>query len=387
MAFCIITDSASDIPESVIKEYDLYVMPTPVTIEGTDYFDGQTIFPDQFYEIQASGKEIKTYHINQFMFHEHFLPYAKRDDEVLYICFSTGIAGTFNAAKLAYEEVLEEYPGFKMTIIDSKCASVGYGLVVERLLRMQRNGAPRELLIEAANFFCEHIEHAVTVVQLDYLFKGGRLSRTSFLAGTVLDIKPIIIGDSHITEVPGLVTDPRNLFLSRRIPLNKSILRRLLPEALTDSGIGKIRTDKVNFLLSFPKINGKSRLMLTMAGQGNILFRKFPAALRKGFLPYRLLLPVGAPSADRHDFPPAPDHLHETVKEKRRPALHQSLRGLLPPRRGQILFPFPISIFPVYQYQTSPVNILRPQSYGSIHPRDPPSLCLSFTLPFPLPGE
>lgn len=197
MAFCIITDSASDIPESVIKEYDLHVMPTPVTIEGKDYFDGETIFPDQFYEIQASGKEIKTYHINQYMFHEHFVPFAQRGDEVLYICFSTGIAGTYNAAKLAYEEVLEDYPNFQLTIIDSKCASVGYGLVVEHLLRMQRNGAPKDLLIEAAHFFCEHMEHAVTVVELDYLFKGGRLSRTSFLAGTVLDIKPIIIVDDN----------------------------------------------------------------------------------------------------------------------------------------------------------------------------------------------
>lgn len=195
MAFHIITDSASDIPKSVIDAYGLYVMPTPVTIEGTDYFDGSTIFPDEFYEIQASGKEIKTYHINQYMFHEHFLPYAKRGDEVLYICFSTGIAGTFNAANLALQEVLEEYPDFKMTIIDTKCASVGYGLVVTKLLQMQKNGAPKDLIIEAAHFFCEHMEHAVTVVQLDYLFKGGRLSRTSFLAGTVLDIKPIIIVD------------------------------------------------------------------------------------------------------------------------------------------------------------------------------------------------
>ena len=197
MAFCIITDSASDIPESIIKEYDLHVMPTPVTIEGKDYFDGETIFPDQFYEIQASGKEIKTYHINQYMFHEHFVPFAQRGDEVLYICFSTGIAGTYNAAQLAYEEVLEDYPDFQLTIIDSKCASVGYGLVVEHLLRMQRNGAPKDLLIEAAHFFCEHMEHAVTVVELDYRFKGGRLSRTSFLAGTVLDIKPIIIVDDN----------------------------------------------------------------------------------------------------------------------------------------------------------------------------------------------
>lgn len=197
MSFCIITDSASDVSEELKKEYNLYVMPTPVTIEGVDYFDEETIFPDQFYQIQAEGKDIKTYHISQYMFEEHFKPFAQRGDEVLYICFSTGIAGTFQAANLAYEEVKEEYPDFEMTIIDSKCASVGYGLVVEHLLRMQRNGASKELLIEAAHFFCEHMEHAVTVQELDYLFKGGRLSKTSFLAGTVLDIKPIIVVDEN----------------------------------------------------------------------------------------------------------------------------------------------------------------------------------------------
>lgn len=197
MAFCIITDSASDLPVSVKKEYDVLVMPTPVTIDGTDYFDGDTIFPDQFYQIQKEGKDIKTYHISQYMFEEHFRPFAKRGDEVLYLCFSTGIAGTFQAANLAYQEICEEYPEFKMTIVDTKCASVGYGLVVERLLRMQKNGAPKGMLIEAAQFFCEHMEHAVTVQTLDYLFKGGRLSKTSFLAGTVLDIKPIIIVDEN----------------------------------------------------------------------------------------------------------------------------------------------------------------------------------------------
>ena len=197
MAFCIITDSASDSTEEIKQEYGLYVMPTPVTIDGVDYFDQETIFPDDFYRIQAEGKDIKTYHISQFMFEEHFRAFAERGDEVLYICFSTGIAGTFQAANLAYDEIKEEFPDFKMTIIDSKCASIGYGLVVERLLRMQRNGAPKELLIEAAEFFCEHMEHAVTVQELDYLFKGGRLSKTSFLAGTVLNIKPIIIVDEN----------------------------------------------------------------------------------------------------------------------------------------------------------------------------------------------
>lgn len=197
MAFCIITDSASDLPRSVIDTYQAYVMPTPVTIEGKDYMDGETIFPDEFYRIQQSGADIKTYHISQYMFEQHFRKFAERGDEVLYICFSTGIAGTFQAANLAKEEILEEFPDFQITIIDSKCASIGYGLVVERLLLMQKNGAPKEMLIEAAEFFCSHMEHVVTVERLDLLFKGGRLSRTSFLAGSMLNIKPIIIVDEN----------------------------------------------------------------------------------------------------------------------------------------------------------------------------------------------
>lgn len=194
MAFCIITDSASDVPQSVISEYGLHVIPTPVTIDEKDYFDGETIFPAEFYKIQKENKsEIKTYHISQYMFEQHFEPYAKRGDEVLYICFSTGIAGTFQAANLAKNEILEKYPDFQITIVDSKCASVGFGLVVYKLLKMQRNGAPKELLTEAAYFFCGHMEHAVTVTTLEYLARGGRLSRSSAVIGSVLDIKPIII--------------------------------------------------------------------------------------------------------------------------------------------------------------------------------------------------
>lgn len=192
MAFYVITDSASDVPESVIKEYDLHVIPTPVTIDGKDYFDGSTIFPDTFYAWQEQGKEISTYHISELMFYDNFKPYAERGDEVLYICFSTGIAGTFQAANLAKTDLLEEFPEFQLTIIDSKCASIGYGLVVSRLLQMQKNGAPKELIIEAAKYFCAHMKHVVTVETLDYLYKGGRLSRTSAVLGGVLDIKPII---------------------------------------------------------------------------------------------------------------------------------------------------------------------------------------------------
>lgn len=192
MALKIVTDSASDTPRWVIEKYGLHVIPTPVVIDDKDYFDGQTIFPEEFYNILRSGKDVKTYHINSQMFYDNFLPYAQRGDEVIYICFSTGIAGTYNAANIAKTELLEEYPDFDLTIIDSKCASMGFGLATYYALKMQQAGAGKEELIEAIQWYCDHMEHIFTVKTLEYLLKGGRLSRTSAFAGSLLDIKPII---------------------------------------------------------------------------------------------------------------------------------------------------------------------------------------------------
>lgn len=195
--YTIITDSATDMPKEIIEKYHLHVIPTPVVIEGTDYFDGETIFPKDFYQKQREHAEISTYHINAFMFKEHFRPYAERNERVIYVCFSTGLAGTFNAAQIAREELLEEFPEWDMTIVDSKCASLGFGLLVYYALRMQENGADSATVIEALEYHREHIKHIFTVETLEYLFKGGRLSRTSMVVGGVLDIKPIIHMDEN----------------------------------------------------------------------------------------------------------------------------------------------------------------------------------------------
>lgn len=197
MALKIITDSASDVPKWLVEKYNLHVIPTPVVIHEKDYFDGQTIMPEEFYNILKSGTDVRTYHINSFMFHKNFEAYAKNKDSVIYICFSTGIAGTFNAANIAKEELLEEYPDFDLTIIDSKCASLGFGLVAEKALIMANNQVPKETIIEAIRFYCNHMEHIFTVETLEYLYKGGRLSKTSAIAGGLLDIKPIIEVDDN----------------------------------------------------------------------------------------------------------------------------------------------------------------------------------------------
>lgn len=200
MTLKIITDSASDIPDWVINDFNLHVIPTPVVIEEKDYFDGKTIMPKEFYQILRNGKDVKTYHINSQMFYDNFLPYAKNGDEVIYICFSTGIAGTYNAANIAKTELIEQYPEFDLTIIDSKCASTGFGLVTYYALVMQQKGASKQEIIDGIRWHCEHMEQIFTVNTLEYLFKGGRLSRTSAIAGGLLDIKPII----HVNDLGAL---------------------------------------------------------------------------------------------------------------------------------------------------------------------------------------
>ena len=193
MSYVIITDSATDMCPEIIEQFHLRVIPTPVVIDGKDYFDGETIKTDEFYRLLRSGEHvISTYHINQDMFYQAFEPYAKRGEEVVYFCFSTGIAGTFNAANLAKRDLLEKYPEFDLTIVDSKCASMGFGLLVYLALLMQKNGADKQTVLEAAEFHKSHMEHIFTVETLAYLLKGGRISKTSAIAGGLLDIKPII---------------------------------------------------------------------------------------------------------------------------------------------------------------------------------------------------
>lgn len=194
----IITDSATDMPEEIVKRFHLHVIPTPVVIDDVDYLDGATIHTEEFYQILDDvSRDIKTYHINPDMFEKAFRPYAEKGDSVLYMCFSTGIAATYNAANLAKQAVLEDYPDFDLTIIDSKSASLGFGLIVYKLLLLQEKGADKETLIRAAQFYVEHIHHVFTVSTLKYLIKGGRLSKVKGTAGELLDMKPVLIVDKN----------------------------------------------------------------------------------------------------------------------------------------------------------------------------------------------
>ncbi|WP_058486759.1 DegV family protein [Defluviitalea phaphyphila] len=202
MSIKIITDSAADLPREIIDKYNIRVIPIYVFLNGKEFLDGETLKADTLYKDMRNGKIYKTAQITPETFKKVFIEYAKNDEECIYIAFSSGLSGTYQASIIAKEEVLEEYPNFKLDIIDTKCASLGFGLVVYRAALMLEQGKSRKEIVEAIKFYSEHTEHIFTVDNLEYLYRGGRVSKTSAFIGGVLNIKPILdVEDGRLVPI------------------------------------------------------------------------------------------------------------------------------------------------------------------------------------------
>src|SRR5699024_7460419 len=121
-----------------------------------------------------------------------FTSYAKTNQPLVYLAFSSELSGTYQTAKIMEQEVKEEYPDAPIHVIDTKCASIGYGLVVLHAAKLAKSGAQTEEIIEVAKDHAQQMEHIITVDNLDYLYRGGRVSKATAFVGTLLKIKPLL---------------------------------------------------------------------------------------------------------------------------------------------------------------------------------------------------
>ena len=192
MALYIVTDSAADLPNDIIKEFNLDVLPLSVTINDEDFLDGVTIDNKELMDKMRAGATPKTSQVTYSSFTGLFEKYVKNGDSVIYLALAANLSGTFNAANMAKEELLEEYPNLDITLIDTKCVSMGLGMVVYKALVMLRDNVTKEEIISMAKLNAENMEHIFTVDDLEYLFRGGRISRAAALVGGLLGIKPIL---------------------------------------------------------------------------------------------------------------------------------------------------------------------------------------------------
>lgn len=204
--YIILTDSSADLPQSKLDELDIQVAPLSVDLDGTTYVnypDWREIDPHTFYEELRAGKPATTSAVNVDTFLDALTPYLDAGQDVLYIGFSSGLSGTFNAAQVAVEQLAQKYPDRKVIAVDSLCASLGQGLLVT-LAAEKRNGGAT---IDEVAAFCEetklHVCHWFTVDDLFYLHRGGRVSKTTAIIGTTLGIKPVMHVDheGHLIKV------------------------------------------------------------------------------------------------------------------------------------------------------------------------------------------
>lgn len=192
MTLKLFADSATDLPYDFFKENEVGFIPLQVHIDDQDYLDLETIEPKTVYKEIRNGKMPKTSQASPQTFEELFVELAQSGNPGLYIAFSSELSGTYQTAVMVYNQVLEEYPQLDLTIIDSKCASLGYGMVVKAAVEQLKNGDSKEKIIQQTQFLCDHMEHLFTVEDLDFLARGGRLSKASAFLGGLLNIKPLL---------------------------------------------------------------------------------------------------------------------------------------------------------------------------------------------------
>lgn len=188
--FKLVTDNTADLPKEYLREHHVDYMILSCIVDGVAYGREKELDWKEFYAMMRNGKMPTTSQVNPEEAKAFFEECIRENREVLYLAFSSGLSGTCNSARLAAEEVMEENPGVKITVIDSLCASLGEGLFVHKAVRMRDAGKTMD---ETAQWLTEHVQnfvHAFTVDDLFHLYRGGRVSRASAILGTLASIKP-----------------------------------------------------------------------------------------------------------------------------------------------------------------------------------------------------
>ncbi|MCU4988314.1 DegV family protein [Bacillus cereus] len=193
MGVKIITDSAADLPVELLQAYDIDLIPLRVYDEAEiEYLDGVTLESVTLLQKMREGAVYRTSLPSLETFQEKFVSYAKEGNPCIYLAFSSELSGTYQSSVVIKEEVKETYADLDLEIIDTKCASLGQGLVVLEAAKMAKDGASKEAILKRVDFLMNHMEHIFTVADLQYLVKGGRLGKVAGFIGGLLNIKPIL---------------------------------------------------------------------------------------------------------------------------------------------------------------------------------------------------
>lgn len=201
--FIITTDTTSDLPADYVRKHQLGMMSLTYTINDSTYTWENPLPVNEFYDYMRAGSLPTTSQVNpeeaKVLF-ESIL--TAQDTDILHIAFSSGLSGSYNSARIAAAELMEIYPNRRILVVDSLCASLGEGLLVHKAVTLREQGSSIE---ETAAWLEEnklHLAHMFTVDDLYHLYRGGRVSKTAAVVGSMINIKPILHVDNEGHLVP-----------------------------------------------------------------------------------------------------------------------------------------------------------------------------------------
>lgn len=205
MTFKILTDSTADLPESWALENDVQILGLTIQLDGTTYetVGDKKLTSEQLLSKMEAGSQPTTSQINVGQFEDIFRGYAEIGMPVLYIAFASVLSGTYQSAVMARDMVLEDFPEAVIRIIDTKAASMGEGILVMKAVEAKAVGQSLEQVVALIKSLVPKVKTYFLVDDLNHLMRGGRISKTAALMGSLVNIKPVIAvkGDGRLDSV------------------------------------------------------------------------------------------------------------------------------------------------------------------------------------------
>lgn len=205
MSYRITTDSTSDLPLEYYKENNVACIGMQFRLGDKDYAEGpdMAITPHEFYDALRAGTPSSTVQVNTFEFVDFAEPVLAAGDDLLHIAFSSGLSGTYESCVRGAQELAVKYPERKVVVVDSLAASMGEGLLVYYAVENLKSGMSLEDNARWLEDNKLHLCHWFTVDDLMHLHRGGRVSKTSAVFGSMLSIKPVlhVDDDGHLILV------------------------------------------------------------------------------------------------------------------------------------------------------------------------------------------
>ncbi|MDO5038264.1 DegV family protein [Clostridium sp.] len=229
--YIILTDSSCDLPQYIIDKYSIINIGLICSFKNKEYIEdgGKSLEYTNFYNGLRNGEMPTTSQVNSYRFYEIFEKYIKENYSIIYISFSSALSGTYNSSLIAKSEIIEKYPNADISIIDSKSASLGVGLIVYEACKLKEEGKSKEEVVNYIENMKLKVNHIFTVDDLNHLKRGGRISSTAATIGTLLQVKPLLYVPDNGTlcnfgKVKGRKKSIKSLFnkLEEKIDINSN---------------------------------------------------------------------------------------------------------------------------------------------------------------------